>query len=76
MLLRRIRSALMPKVSSGHAGSQRANAFHRISPVEPLRVHGEDRYGRTLATCSADGENLNAWIGSFSKDFDPSRLRL
>ncbi len=24
--------------------------------------NGEDRYGRTLATCSADGENLNAWM--------------
>ena len=25
-------------------------------------AHGEDRYGRTLATCSAGGENLNAWM--------------
>ena len=24
--------------------------------------HGEDRYGRTLATCSTGGENLNAWM--------------
>ena len=24
--------------------------------------HGEDRYGRTLATCSVAGENLNAWM--------------
>jgi endonuclease YncB( thermonuclease family) len=25
-------------------------------------ARGEDRYGRMLATCSAGGENLNAWI--------------
>jgi endonuclease YncB( thermonuclease family) len=25
-------------------------------------ARGEDRYGRTLATCSAGGENLNAWM--------------
>ncbi|MFL6798089.1 MAG: thermonuclease family protein [Xanthobacteraceae bacterium] len=25
-------------------------------------ARGEDRYGRTLATCSASGDNLNGWM--------------
>jgi hypothetical protein len=33
-------------------------AARKVSCVD----HGKDRYGRTLAICSAGGEDLNAWV--------------
>jgi hypothetical protein len=63
MLPRRIKSALTLKASGGPEGSRRANVFPRISQSGiTCASHGEDRYGRMLATCSAGGENLNAWM--------------
>jgi endonuclease YncB( thermonuclease family) len=35
---------------------------HIAGRVISCAARGQDRYGRTLATCSAGGDNLNAWM--------------
>jgi endonuclease YncB( thermonuclease family) len=45
----------------GLAARERLSAHIAGRPIA-CAARGEDRYGRTLATCSASGENLNAWM--------------
>jgi endonuclease YncB( thermonuclease family) len=45
----------------GIAARERLSA-HIAGRAITCASQGEDRYGRTLATCSASGENLSAWM--------------
>jgi endonuclease YncB( thermonuclease family) len=55
---------LLANGTEWRCGTDAANAFAKKvgrSPVE-CRVNDEDRYGRFVAKCYQNGEDLNAWL--------------
>src|SRR5262249_15966539 len=53
----------MPMPQSGHAEWLRlTGSLHTLTVGRLTANRGTDRYGRTLAVCSVEGDDLNAWM--------------